>query len=110
MGCGVGHRCSGDPTLLWLWRRLAAVVPIRPLAWKLPYASGVALKSKKQTTTTKRTESCHLQTETAGDRSDYLWQVGSLPSQYKQRRMPIIYRDSVDYYNNVSIDFDQCET
>ena len=24
MNCGIGHRCSSDPTLLWLWRRLAA--------------------------------------------------------------------------------------
>ena len=26
----------------------AAVAPIRPLAWELPYATGVALKSKKK--------------------------------------------------------------
>ena len=31
--------------LLWLCRP-AAVAPIQPLAWELPYASGVALKSK----------------------------------------------------------------
>ena len=31
--------------LLWLWYRLAAVAPIRPLAWKFPYAVGAALKS-----------------------------------------------------------------
>ena len=37
-----------DPTLLGLWRRLAAVVPIGPLAWKLPYAAGLALKGQKQ--------------------------------------------------------------
>ena len=30
--------------LLRLWCRLAAIVPIRPLAWKLPYAAGAALK------------------------------------------------------------------
>ena len=28
--------------------RLVAVAPIRPLAWELPYAAGVALKSKKK--------------------------------------------------------------
>ena len=46
---GVGHRHSLDPMLLllWLWRRSAAAAPIRPLAWELPYASGVALKEKK---------------------------------------------------------------
>jgi len=38
-----------DPVLLWLWRRLAAVSPIPPLAWEFPYAVGVTLKkSKKQ--------------------------------------------------------------
>ena len=48
MSCGVSHRCGSDPTLLWLWYGLAAVAPIRPLAWELPYAEGAALKSKKQ--------------------------------------------------------------
>ena len=28
MSCGVGCRCSSDPTLLWLWCRLAAIYPI----------------------------------------------------------------------------------
>ena len=33
--------------MLWLWRRLAATAPIRPLAWEPPYAAGVALKRQK---------------------------------------------------------------
>ena len=33
---------------LWLWRRLGAAALIRPLAWELPYATGVALKRKKK--------------------------------------------------------------
>ena len=37
-----------DPVLLWLWCRLAAIAPIRPLAWEPPYASGEVLKSKKK--------------------------------------------------------------
>jgi len=28
--------------------RLAAIAPIRPLAWELPHAKGAALKSKKK--------------------------------------------------------------
>ena len=28
-----------DPAFLWLWRRLAAIAPIRPLAWEPPYAT-----------------------------------------------------------------------
>ena len=48
MSCGVGCRHGQDPALLWLWRRSAAVALIRPLAWELPYAEGVALKKKKK--------------------------------------------------------------
>ena len=48
MSFAVGHKCGLDPTLLWLWRRLAATVPIRPLAWELPYAMSAALKRKKK--------------------------------------------------------------
>ena len=46
--CGVGHRLSSDSALLLLWYRLAAVSPIQPLAWELPYAANAALKSKKK--------------------------------------------------------------
>ena len=53
MSCGVGRRHASDPVLLWLWCRPAAVALI-PLAWELPYATSVALKSKKTTTTKKR--------------------------------------------------------
>ena len=48
MGCGENHRCGPDPVLLWLWHKLAAVAPIRPLAGEPPYAVGVALKKKKK--------------------------------------------------------------
>ena len=48
ISCGVDRRCSLDPTLLWLWCRLAAVAPIWLLAWELPHAAGKALKSKKK--------------------------------------------------------------
>ena len=49
MSCDVGHRCGLDLALMWLWCRLAAVVPMRPLAWELPYAEGAALKTNKLT-------------------------------------------------------------
>ena len=48
MSYAVGHRCIWDPELLWLWCRLAVVAPIRHLAWELPYAAGVALKTQKK--------------------------------------------------------------
>ena len=48
MSCGVGRRRGSDPAWLWLWHGLAAAAPILPLAWELPYAAGVALKSRKK--------------------------------------------------------------
>ena len=45
--CGAGYRHGSNPELLWLWCRPAAVAPIRPLAWELPYAVSAALKRKK---------------------------------------------------------------
>ena len=38
----VRHRHGSDLQLLW--HRLSATVPIRPLAWELPYVMGVAIK------------------------------------------------------------------
>ena len=57
MGSGIGHRRSSDPKLLCLWHRLAAIAPIRPLAWEPPWALGAALKeqkNKKQKTKNKK--------------------------------------------------------
>ena len=51
MSYGVACRLGSDPMLLWLWHRLAAKAPLRPLAWEPPYATGVALeKGKKKKT------------------------------------------------------------
>ena len=49
MSCGAGGKHGLDVVLLWLWCRLTAVAPLRPLAWELPYAQGWAIKRKKQT-------------------------------------------------------------
>ena len=40
MSCGLD--------LMLLWCRPVATTLIRPLAWNLPYATGAAIKSKKQ--------------------------------------------------------------
>ena len=48
MSCGVGRRCGSDPELLWLWSRLAATAPIRPLAWEPGYAVGAAQEKAKR--------------------------------------------------------------
>ena len=52
--CGVDCRHGSDPVWLWLWWRLAAVAMIRPLAWELPYATGVAINSKQPTNQRER--------------------------------------------------------
>ena len=51
VSCDVGRRRGSDLALLWLWYRLAATARIRPLAWELPYATGVALKRHTHTHT-----------------------------------------------------------
>ena len=46
MSCGIGHRCSSDPTaLLWLRCKPVAAALIGPLPWELAYPAGVALRS-----------------------------------------------------------------
>ena len=56
MSCGVGCTHGSDPTLLWLWPRLAATAPIRPLAWEPPHATGAALKGQKTKKKKKKKE------------------------------------------------------
>ena len=48
MSYGVGCRHGLDLALLWLWHRLAAGAPTRPLAWEPPYAASSALKKDKK--------------------------------------------------------------
>ena len=43
----VGCSHALDPVLLWLWCRPVAAFVIGPLTWKLPHASGLALKRKQ---------------------------------------------------------------
>ena len=73
VSCGVGLRCSSDLALLWLWCSPAAAAPIRPLAWKRPYAADVALKRKKEQKqkVTYHDEGCV--TEALGDPGGHLF-------------------------------------
>ena len=54
MSCGVGRRRGSDPALLWLWRRLAAAAPIRPLPWEPPYAARAAQEMAERHTQKKK--------------------------------------------------------
>ena len=56
MSCDVGCRCGSDPSLLWLWYRLVATVPIGPLVWEPSYATGTALEKAKNKQTNKKTK------------------------------------------------------
>jgi len=50
--------------LLWLWHRLVATAPIRPLAWEPPYAEGAAremAKRQKKKERKKKKLGLHLQ-------------------------------------------------
>ena len=60
MSCGVVHRCSSNPALLWLWCRLEATALIQPLAWEPPYATGTALKSQKPKAKKKKKKKIQL--------------------------------------------------
>ena len=64
MSCGVGHRHGSYLMWLWLWRRLAALAPIEPLAWEPPCATGVALKKQKNKQTNKKVPKETVQVET----------------------------------------------
>ena len=48
VSCGISCRGGSDSSLLWLWCRLVSAAPIRPLAWELPHAMGVAPKIKEK--------------------------------------------------------------
>ena len=61
MSCGMGRKQGTDPMLLGLWCRPAAAAPIQPLAWELPYAIGVTLKSKKAKKEKKKKKSLLFQ-------------------------------------------------
>ena len=54
MSCDVGPRHGSDPALLWLWCTQAAAAPIQSLGWKLPCATGAALKRKTKQNNTKQ--------------------------------------------------------
>ena len=48
LSCGVGHICSLDLALLWLWRRPVAIALIRTLAWEPPMPWVRPYKDKRQ--------------------------------------------------------------
>ena len=57
--CGVGCRRGSDPVLLWLWYRLVATAPIRPLAWEPPCAARATQENGKKTKKKKKKKAGH---------------------------------------------------
>ena len=66
MSCGIGRSCGSDPVLLWLWYRPAATAPIQPLAWELPYVTGVAQKRPKKNKKLLYSDGYYQQNEKGG--------------------------------------------
>ena len=82
MSCGSGHRRGSDPVLLWLWCRPAAAVPMRPLAWEPPYASGVALKSQEKKNRFAKNADVRKERKNIKKK-----QERSIPVQYRRKKM-----------------------
>ena len=59
--------------LLWLWCKLAATAQIRPLAWKSPCASGVALKTQQNKTATTKKQTVNVTVTIAVKRDLIFW-------------------------------------
>ena len=97
MSCGVGQRRGLDPELLWLWCRLAAAVPIRPLAWEPPCAEGAAQEKAKRQKTKKQTNKKNIENICVGLFMSYLSNFIDL-----HLFMPAPVGHCLDYCNIVS--------
>ena len=65
------HRHGLELALLWLWHRLAAAAPIRPLAWEPSYAVGAALKKRQKTKKKKKNKREISKTQNDFELSEY---------------------------------------
>ena len=66
VSCGVDCRWAQIPYCCGYGGRPVAAAPIWPLAWELPYAMGVALKSKKPTNQPKKQKKRKKEIENKG--------------------------------------------
>ena len=97
--CGIGCRCGTDPMLLWLWHRPAALAPIWPPAWELPYATCAAIKRKKEKRKWLKLGSLNLRWEWLSTQTRNLCNVsGELGRKQRGETLPsFIYRSAVDF-------------
>ena len=75
MSYGVACRRGLDLALLWLWLRLAATAPIRPLTWEPPCAMDATLNKAKKKEKKKKEEShlSHSIISSGGKRNGIFW-------------------------------------
>ena len=90
MNCSIGCKCGSDLTLLWLWRRPAAVALIRLLAWEPPMCHQCGPKKTKRQRNVSCTTSwewqCKLQSSPGGWWSASLGGRGAQWKQYPPHR------------------------
>ena len=85
MSCGVGRILGLDPALLWLWHRLVATAPIRPLAWEPPCAEGSGPRKDKKEKTNKQTKKPQYETLYGRIRFQDCYHVGRHEQEGKHR-------------------------
>ena len=82
MSSGVSHRLGSDPTLLWIWRRLASTALIRHLPWEPPYVVGTAQEMAKKT---KKDKKRKCQTNSKRYSTKYLTNTHQKCQSYKRQ-------------------------
>ena len=110
MSCGVDCRRGLDPTLLWLWCRLAAPAPIKPLAWEPSYVVTVALeKAKRQNKQTNK--QTFLEKDTCN--CMFIAALLTIAKTWKQPKCPSIdewtkktwYIYTMEYYSTIKKEY-----
>ena len=72
--------------LLWLWRRLAATAPIKPLAWEPPYATGSSPRKKKKEKKRERNSDTNESPSSSGETREFRRQNEKLGFTYFEFR------------------------
>ena len=85
MRCGVGGTRGSDLALLWLWRRLAATAPIRPLAWEPPYAEGSTQEMAKRQQQQQQRQRVLAESDGRREKKSLAMALGPHPRPSKKR-------------------------